>query len=120
MRPLNDRRASQHTAYGETKAPAKVDTMRAEACPVCGDDESYNGDKCSVCGYIQPPSQFTDPDLTKAREQDLRQEQAGGLPVNEGLEDASGDPSLQCNNCGEVFSAEGDAGLATSKTTPNV
>ncbi|HEU5115241.1 MAG TPA: hypothetical protein VFT74_01050, partial [Isosphaeraceae bacterium] len=62
-------------AYGETKAPAKVDTMRAENCPVCGDDEGFNGDKCNVCGYVQPPSQFRDPDLGKAQEVDLRQEQ---------------------------------------------
>ena len=109
MRPLNDRRASQHTAYGETKAPAKVDTMRAENCPVCGDDEGYNGDKCSVCGYMEPPSQFTDPDLTKAREQDLRQEQQGfdQQAVDAPVDEADGD--LQCDQCGETFSAEGDA-----------
>lgn len=100
----------QHTAYGETKAPAKVDTMRAENCPVCGDDEGYNGDKCSVCGYAQPPSQFTDPDLTKARENDLRQEQAdAGLPTQTGLEPAPEGEDLTCDSCGEVFSAQGEA-----------
>jgi hypothetical protein len=85
--------------------------MRAENCPVCGDDEGYNGDKCSVCGYMQPPSQFTDPDLTKARENDLRQDQEQApMPadVGMGLDDPAPTDPLQCTNCGEVFSAEGE------------
>lgn len=99
------------TAYGETKAPPKVDTMRAESCPVCGDDEGYNGDKCSVCGYATPPSQFRDPDLTKAREMDLRQDQADeqGLPGQEIPGEDQQPEDLQCDQCGETFSAEGDA-----------
>ncbi len=91
------------------KAPAQVDTLRVESCPVCGDDEGYSGDRCSVCGYMQPPSQFTDPDLTKAREQDLRQEQQEALPMNPGPDRAQEGGDLQCDQCGEVFSAEGDA-----------
>jgi hypothetical protein len=106
------RKTSRHVhSYGETKAPTKVDTMRAENCPVCGDDEGYNGDKCSVCGYMQPPSQFTDPDLTKARENDLRQDQEQApMPadVGMGLDDPAPTDPLQCTNCGEVFSAEGE------------
>ena len=97
------------TAYGETKAPAKVDTLRAENCPVCGDDEAYNGDKCSVCGYMQPPDQFGDPDLNKARETDLRQEQQQGLDP-QAVEEAGDGQPLECDQCGEVFDgAEGDA-----------
>lgn len=109
--------SSRHHAYGETKAPAQVDTMRAASCPVCGDDEAFNGERCNVCGYTQPPSQFQDPDLTKAREMDLRQqqdEQAGLDPTDPGVEEeAVTDDDLQCTNCGEVFSAEGDAEAGT-------
>lgn len=100
---------SRHHGYGEVKAPANVDTLRAETCPVCGDDEAFNGEKCSVCGYTQPPSQFTDPDLTKAREMDLRQDnQQNGVEVAPQPEEPAADQSLQCSNCGEVFGAEGD------------
>lgn len=60
--------------YGEISAPADVDTLRDEACPVCGDTESFDGETCQVCGYIKPPEEFLDPDLEKAREVDLRQE----------------------------------------------
>lgn len=67
-------RAASKLAYGETPAPPKVDTMRSENCPICGDTDGFNGDKCSVCGYLKPPDQFMDPDLTKAQEVDLRQE----------------------------------------------
>lgn len=122
------REAAMRThAYGEVKAPTQVDTLRAEKCPVCGDDEGYNGEQCNVCGYTQPPSQFQDPDLSKAKEMDLRQEQ--------GLDDVSGptgpeqavapqgEEDLQCTNCGEVFSAEGDSATgtdddATEEATP--
>lgn len=123
----------QTQAYGETKAPAKVDTMRAEACPVCGDDEGFSGEKCNVCGYTQPPSQFRDPDLSKAREVDLRQEQAeqAGADPADGINtdgpvdaQAPGQPgqddtqnqTLECTNCGEVFSAEGDAATSPGAT----
>jgi hypothetical protein len=117
--------ASRHLAYGETKAPAKVDTMRAENCPVCGDDEAYNGEKCSVCGYVPPPDKFADPDLGKAKEMDLRQEQAGedgdDLAVDpavgegeiEGEPGAEDSGDLECTNCGEVFSAEGESAADT-------
>lgn len=106
------------TAYGETKAPAKVDTLRADRCPVCKDDEAFNGEKCSVCGHVEPPAAFRDPDLTKAQEMDLRQEQAEEAGAVDptidpaAVEETSGpegDPDLECTNCGEVFSAEGES-----------
>lgn len=111
---LGSKAASMHVhSYGEVKAPSKVDTMRAESCPVCGDDEAFNGDKCSVCGFMQPPSKFGDPDLDKAKETDLRQDALGDAPdpnaVGNGLEDPAPEQPLQCTNCGEVFDAQGDA-----------
>lgn len=60
-------------AYGETKAPADVDTLRDPNCPVCGDD-CFDGAECSVCGFIQPPAFLQDPDLEKAQQLDLRKQ----------------------------------------------
>jgi len=67
-------RAARKTAYGEQKAPADVDTLREDACPVCGDRDTFNGDTCEVCGYVAPPKIFQDPDLEKARQMDLRKD----------------------------------------------
>ncbi|MEU6362296.1 hypothetical protein [Streptomyces albidoflavus] len=62
------------TAYGEVKAPQDVDTLREEACPVCGDKDTYDGQTCQICGFISPPQQFRDPDLDAAKRQDLRKQ----------------------------------------------
>ncbi|MGW7100408.1 DUF7178 family protein [Streptomyces sp. NPDC054838] len=61
-------------AYGEMKAPADVDTLREENCPVCGDSDTYDGDACQICGFISPPAQFRDPDLDMAKRLDLRKQ----------------------------------------------
>lgn len=66
---------SPHLAYGETIAPAKVDTLRDSTCPVCGEESAYNGAECAVCGFTKPPDMFMDPDTSIAGEQDLRQDQ---------------------------------------------
>jgi hypothetical protein len=83
-------------SYGEQLAPSEVDTMRTDACPVCGEKDSYDGDRCSVCNFIRPPEMFDDPDLEKAKQQDLRQEVAedAGAPGPEALptEGAEADP----------------------------
>lgn len=51
----------------QTKAPDEVDTLRTEqVCPVCGND--MDGEQCDVCGYVAPPKEFDNPDLTKAQE----------------------------------------------------
>lgn len=50
------------------KAPAEVDTLRTEdVCPVCG-EKMDDGPICAKCGYEQPPEQFQNPDLQKARQ----------------------------------------------------
>ena len=92
-------------AYGETKAPADVDTLRDENCPVCGEAAAWNGDTCPVCGFVQPPQQFRDPDLDKARQVDLRKNDGdlNGTDVSDleaqtndrdrdGLDDMTGEP----------------------------
>ncbi len=61
-------------AYREIKAPAEVDTLREERCPVCGDGEQYDGLQCRICGFISPPQQFRDPDLDAAKLMDLRKQ----------------------------------------------
>ncbi|PPS89456.1 hypothetical protein [Streptomyces sp. MH60] len=61
-------------AYGEIKAPADVDTLREPNCPVCGDMDTFDGLACQVCGFISPPEQFRDPDLDKAKTNDLRKQ----------------------------------------------
>lgn len=61
-------------AFGETKAPAAIDTLRSRECPVCGEDESSDSDgRCRVCGYLPPPEPFRDPDLDVAQKVDMRQ-----------------------------------------------
>jgi len=77
---------------GRTTAPADVDTLRDEACPVCGETDAYDGEQCPVCGFIKPPDEFGDPDLSKAQQVDLRQD---------GEQEQA--ERLKCDNCGAVF-----------------
>ncbi|MFD7835613.1 hypothetical protein [Streptomyces sp. NPDC059761] len=90
-------------AYGEIKAPADVDTLREENCPVCGDADTYDGDACQVCGFISPPAQFRDPDLDMAKRLDLRKQVV--------------DPSLVDNN-GELQRVDGDDGAMPGAGDP--
>jgi hypothetical protein len=116
-------------AYGETKAPADVDTLREEACPVCGEENAYDGTECKVCGFVAPPKEFQDPDLEMAKRVDLRKDVSdlNGADVSDlnedlndvdkdGLDDETGEPvdgtgpgdvqpTLVCNNCGTEFEA---------------
>jgi 8-oxo-dGTP pyrophosphatase MutT (NUDIX family)/predicted GNAT family acetyltransferase len=59
-------------AYGETKAPAQIDTLREDECPVCGNTEGWDGIDCPVCQWSKPPDVFMDPDTSVARTMDLR------------------------------------------------
>jgi hypothetical protein len=55
-------------AYGETRVPPQVDTLRMDECPVCGEHNVWSGSRCPVCGFVVPPSVFRDPDTSKAGE----------------------------------------------------
>lgn len=124
------RAAMRILGYGETMAPAEVDTLREEACPVCDEKDSYDGMECMVCGFLKPPDQFMDPDLDAAKRNDLRgDDDLEGKDVaglNDDLNDRDGDglddetglpvgaeeegaldtqPTLGCPNCGETFEA---------------
>jgi hypothetical protein len=97
-------------AYGETKAPADVDTLRDENCPVCGEADAWDGNVCPVCSFVAPPKQFQDPDLGMAKQLDLRQQQNAYDNSIQPSEDASMlgtdvQPDLVCNNCGTPFPA---------------
>jgi hypothetical protein len=117
-------------AYGETKAPADVDTLRDEECPVCGQSDSYDGTECKVCGFVAPPKEFQDPDLELASKVDLRKnnldldgtdvtdlEDAVNDQDRDGFDDKTGEPMdaesgamdeqpmLTCSNCGTEFEA---------------
>ncbi len=74
-------------SYGETTAPADVDTLRTERCPVCGDQDSYDGDRCKVCNFLQPPAMFTDPDTGVAKQMDLDK-----VPFDQGEVGPNGEP----------------------------
>jgi hypothetical protein len=71
-----------------TRAPDEVDTLRDEQiCPVCGSD--MDDETCKVCGYVAPPAEFDNPDLTKAEgirdqmaEADQQQVEQEGKPMN--------------------------------------
>jgi hypothetical protein len=80
------RTASIYLAYGETMAPADVDTLRDEECPVCGESDAYDGNRCDVCGFDAPPKMFQDPDLDMAKQLDLRKD-----IMQDGASDPNGD-----------------------------
>jgi hypothetical protein len=61
-------RRQRRTAYGETRVPPQVDTLRMDECPVCGEHNVWSGSRCPVCGFVVPPSVFRDPDTDKARQ----------------------------------------------------
>lgn len=83
-------------AFGETKMPSQVDTLRMEACPVCGEQDVWSGQRCPVCGFVVPPSMFRDPDVDKAGEvrDELDQEGEVNLPseAQEAAQEAPGAP----------------------------
>lgn len=60
--------SNRKTAYGETRVPPQVDTLRMDECPVCGEHNVWSGSRCPVCGFVVPPSVFRDPDTDKARQ----------------------------------------------------
>lgn len=71
-------------------APENIDTLREEkVCPVCGSD--MDDETCEICGYIEPPDNFNNPDLNKAQETDLRQES----PLENTEENEEGESELQ-------------------------
>lgn len=105
-----DTARSRHTGIGEVVAPPQVDTLRQDACPICGSDD-FNGDECPICMYTKPPDQFMDPDLDQAGLQDLRGDSGDDSGLQEdimGAEGMDGVGDLACPECGSEFSGDDD------------
>lgn len=81
--PVHQGRTAENAEpqYNHIKAPEPVDTLRKERiCPVCGSD--MDSEKCDVCGYVEPPEGFDNPDLDKHQEvQKQLDEQNGELTL---------------------------------------
>jgi hypothetical protein len=96
--PLGDRLRSSMSvrkqAYGETRVPPQVDTLRMDECPVCGEHNVWSGSRCPVCGFVVPPSVFRDPDTDKAKEVREQLDSAGEVDVPPDQPDA-GQPDAQ-------------------------
>lgn len=90
--------SARHQAYGETRVPPQVDTLRMEECPVCGEHDVWSGDRCPVCGFIVPPSLFRDPDTSRAQQVRDELDQSGEVVTQPG---APGDPSTQQAGSGD-------------------
>lgn len=101
------------TAYGETKAPADVDTLRSDSCEVCGNSEGWDGMSCPVCQYTKPPDIFRDPDTSVARDMDLRGlgDQAADTAMTQGADAVPGglDQTQQLPG-GEALDGQGAPG----------
>lgn len=114
--------SQRRVAYGETMAPPKVDTLRDENCPICGEDDAYDGHRCSICGYVAPPSPFNDPDLDMASKIDLREQQEefgnSQIPNAERMTEQS--TGLICDNCGTEFPEEPAETVDTDEPAPGV
>lgn len=71
---LDARTARRKRAYDDRVAPQQVDTLtNSDPCPACG-AEDFNGTQCRWCDYVTPPKELQDPDTSKAKEYDLRNE----------------------------------------------
>ena len=74
---LDARTARRKRAYDDRVAPQQVDTLtNSDPCPACG-AEDFNGTQCRWCDYVTPPKELQDPDTSKAKEHDLRNEPEG-------------------------------------------
>jgi hypothetical protein len=118
------RNGAQKLAYGETIAPPKVDTLRDENCPICGEDNAYDGHRCSICGYVAPPSPFKDPDLGMASRIDLRHQQdqfdQSMMTDPDRMAEQEQGGTLICNNCGTEFPQEPPETVDTDEAAPDV
>ena len=114
-------KAASKRAINEVKAPSEIDTLRDESCPICGDSDSFDGERCLVCNYVKPPDPFMDPNLELAQQVDLRQDEFGEDGDDVTVEDQPDDgftldPDPDSN--GAVDLAPEDE-LALDSVTPN-
>lgn len=73
-----------------TTAPEEIDTLRQEhVCPVCG--ETMEGETCDVCGYVEPPKGFDNPDLEKAQQIQQDMQEGGNVTIQQDNAMAAGE-----------------------------
>ena len=80
-----------------TKAPDPLDTLREEKlCPIC--TTTLDEGSCDICGYVEPPEHFNNPDLQKAKQQEQVPQVSGpdGYP-QQPVEDPRLNPALLQN-----------------------
>jgi hypothetical protein len=94
------------------RMPQSVDTLRPEACPVCGNADVFKGQRCPVCGFVSPPDIFRDPDIDQARaNRQALEEGAEESPYPEGPADeeqmlAGAEPGMNPEPIGSGEDAE--------------
>lgn len=92
--------------------PDEVDTLRKERiCDICG--SNMDSEQCDVCGYIEPPEGFDNPDLTKAKPSKANEEVE---PEPEGL--ASNPPTTAHVN-GSEWKISMPSRVAETVVTPS-
>jgi hypothetical protein len=95
-----------------THAPESIDTLRDERlCPICGN--TMEGETCDVCGYVQPPKGFDNPDLSQAEK--IR----GEMKELEGQEAQPAQPGQQPAPPGGQPPAAGGQGPLSSQSSTN-
>ena len=80
----------------QVTAPQQVDTLRDEhLCPTCKSDHMRTDpdgiERCPTCGYVQEPEPLNNPDLSTAKDTDLRQ-------MNEDGTTDEGDDAIPVSN----------------------
>jgi hypothetical protein len=69
----NEKTSADKPQSFKTRAPEEVNTLREDTiCKLCG--EIIDGPQCDVCGYEPEPESFADPDLSKAKQHDEKEE----------------------------------------------
>ena len=53
---------SKRADYDEVHRAHPIETLRNQTCPVCKTQNSWDGNICTVCGYVLPPKPFRAPD----------------------------------------------------------
>jgi hypothetical protein len=105
-----------------TRAPEEIDTLRdQQICPVCGNDE-MQGESCQVCGFVQEPKGFDNPDLSQAtkirEEMKQKEEQASeGQPPPTQPGEQIGEPQPNKQQGGPLTSQQPTKAPMTSAIT---
>lgn len=94
------------TAAKELTLPPRIDTLQNTTCPVCGSENSFHGNRCSVCNSVKPPDALMDPDTSVAPK--VQQMIEDNLDPAEDVDDLDDTPGadLMCPECGSQFTSQ--------------